>query len=380
MLLRRLVIDCFRNLGSQQLDFCSHKNYLFGENAQGKTNLLEVIYLLCLCKSFRTASDAEMVPLGKEYFSITGHFIGQNSIEHEIHLRYQTASGKLLVLDGKPLHQLSRLVGQFPVVVLSVADYDITHGSPQQRRRFFNILASQCSTRYLNDLKEYDKIIKQRNRILWLGQNSRMQARDDLAVWDEQLISRGTALMRFRQRLVAEMSEVLASRYQRIAGDSDARLTITYQPNVTGGGEAEMEQQFAERLRQRQSAEAARGVSLVGPHRDDFLFQIGPRPLRQYGSRGEHKSALISLKAAELDLLKRHLQMTPLLLLDDLYAELDQERGERVIDLFSEEGQCFISGTSADYASLQHRLQRGEREELFLVGGGEIRRAGIGEG
>lgn len=380
MVLRSLVIDGFRNLGFQRLEFCTHKNYLFGENAQGKTNLLEVIYLLCLCKSFRTSSDVEMVRTGAEGFSITGHFSGEKDIEHEIQLRFQTASGKQLVLDGKSVHQFSLLVGQFPAVVLSVADYDITHGSPQQRRRFFNILASQCSARYLNDLKEYDKIIKQRNRLLWLAQSGKTRMRDDLSVWDEQLIARGSALMRFRKALVEEMAEVLSARYQQISGSGSDRLTITYQPNVDYQNGTAIEGLFSEQLRRLRHAETARGLSLVGPHRDEFQFTIGARPLRHYGSRGEHKSVLISLKATELEVLQRHLHRTPLLLLDDLYAELDQRRGERVVDLFSEEGQCFISGTSADYAAVQHQVHRAEQQQVFFVRAGQIEQAGDGQG
>ncbi len=379
MVLRSLVIEGFRNLGCQRLEFCAHKNFLFGENAQGKTNLLEVIYLLCLCKSFRTSSDSEMVPAGSDGFSITGQFISEQAIEHEIQLRFQSAAGKQLVLDGKPLHQLSLLVGQFPAVVLSVADYDITHGSPQQRRRFFNILASQCSVRYLNDLKEYDKIIKQRNRLLWLARNGQSRMRDDLSVWDEQLILRGSALMQFRRALVEEMAELLSARYQEISGNGSERLTITYQPNVNAPEGESISGLFSEKLRRLRQAEIARGLSLVGPHRDEFEFAIGGRPLRQYGSRGEHKSALISLKATELAVLQRQLQRTPLLLLDDLYAELDQRRGERVIELFSGEGQCFISGTSADYTTVQHNLHRQE-QQLFFVRSGQIEQANHGQG
>jgi len=215
MFLRSLAIESFRNLDAQHLEFYARKNYLFGENAQGKTNLLEAIYLLCLCKSFRTSNDAELIPLGKDHFNLTGRFADKIGIDHEIVLRYHVASGKQVILDGKPVHHLSSLVGQFPVVVLSAADYDITHGSPQQRRRFFNILASQCSSRFLNDLKEYEKVIKQRNRILWLTQNGRINSGDELEAWNEQLILKGCALMEFRSKLVSEMAAVLLHHYRK---------------------------------------------------------------------------------------------------------------------------------------------------------------------
>jgi len=374
MFLRSLAIESFRNLDAQHLEFYARKNYLFGENAQGKTNLLEAIYLLCLCKSFRTSNDAELIPLGKDHFNLTGRFADKIGIDHEIVLRYHVASGKQVILDGKPVHHLSSLVGQFPVVVLSAADYDITHGSPQQRRRFFNILASQCSSRFLNDLKEYEKVIKQRNRILWLTQNGRINSGDDLEAWNEQLILKGCALMEFRSKLVSEMAAVLLHHYRSISGDATEPFTITYEPNVEAAPGTDPRDRFVEKLRKMKGLEIARGVSMVGPHRDEFKLCVGERTLRQFGSRGEHKSALISIKAAELFLLKSYLNTTPMLLLDDLYAELDQERGEKVIELFSDGGQCIISGTSADFSSLQHSLHRQKEEYLFFVREGRIER------
>ncbi len=374
MFLRSLAIESFRNLDAQHLEFYARKNYLFGENAQGKTNLLEAIYLLCLCKSFRTSNDAELIPLGKDHFNLTGRFADKIGIDHEIVLRYHVASGKQVILDGKPVHHLSSLVGQFPVVVLSAADYDITHGSPQQRRRFFNILASQCSSRFLNDLKEYEKVIKQRNRILWLTQNGRINSGDELEAWNEQLILKGCALMEFRSKLVSEMAAVLLHHYRSISGDATEPFTITYEPNVEVDPGTDPRDRFVEKLRKMKGLEIARGVSMVGPHRDEFKLCVGERTLRQFGSRGEHKSALISIKAAELFLLKSYLNTTPMLLLDDLYAELDQERGEKVIELFSDGGQCIISGTSADFSSLQHSLHRQKEEYLFFVREGRIER------
>ncbi len=374
MFLRSLAIESFRNLDAQHLEFYARKNYLFGENAQGKTNLLEAIYLLCLCKSFRTSNDAELIPLGKDHFNLTGRFADKIGIDHEIVLRYHITSGKQVILDGKPVHHLSSLVGQFPVVVLSAADYDITHGSPQQRRRFFNILASQCSSRFLNDLKEYEKVIKQRNRILWLTQNGRINSGDELEAWNEQLILKGCALMEFRSKLVSEMAAVLLHHYRSISGDATEPFTITYEPNVEAAPGTDPRDRFVEKLRKMKGLEIARGVSMVGPHRDEFKLCVGERTLRQFGSRGEHKSALISIKAAELFLLKSYLNTTPMLLLDDLYAELDQERGEKVIELFSDGGQCIISGTSADFSSLQHSLHRQKEEYLFFVREGRIER------
>ena len=372
MFLRSLGIDSFRNIEPQSLHFNADKNYFFGDNAQGKTNLLEAIYLLCLCKSFRSATDQEMLRMGADVYSLRGLFIDSQNIEREVSFCYSGAAGKQISLDGKPVHHYSTLVGLFPVVILSVADYDITHGAPQQRRRFMNILSSQCSPRYLNDLKEYERIVKQRNRVLTLIQTGKQQAESELEVWDEQLVQRGSALIRFRHKIISELNELVQSYYQTIAWGRREIFSIRYQSRLAESDDHSLPDHYAKALQRIKKMEIQRGMTLMGPHRDDFIFRIGDRSLKSFGSRGEHKSALISLKAAEVTLLRQKLNTSPLLLLDDLYAELDRIRGEKVLDIFMDDSQCFITATTFDYAALQGTRSLQNQKTLFFVTDGKF--------
>lgn len=367
MHLSSLCIESFRNIEKQHFQFNPEKNYFFGDNAQGKTNLLEAIYLLCLCKSFRSAADQEMIQMGKMEYKLSGRFMDAQNIDHEVIFQYGNKEGKHISLDGKPIYQYSSLVGQFPVVVLSVADYDITHGPPQQRRRFINILSSQCSPRYLSDLKEYERIVKQRNKVLGSIQSGKRYAESELEVWDEQLLQKGAAVIMFRHQLVAELNQLIQNYYRIIAWGSPDIFSVTYQPRIDALHPGDVVDQFKVALRKSHKLEKMRGMTLVGPHRDDFVFNIGERPLRNYGSRGEHKSALISLKAAEATLLRQRLQVSPLLLLDDLYAELDRIRGEKVMDIFSDGSQCFITATSFDYDALVATQAISDQKTQFFV-------------
>jgi DNA replication and repair protein RecF len=355
MHLQRLDIDGFRNLKQQVCQFPGVHNYIFGDNAQGKTNLLECIYLLCLTKSFRTHEEAELVASDQSGFHLAAVITDESHVDHHIHMTYGTGEGKKLQLDSKPVQAFSMLVGQFPVVKLSTEDHEITAGPPQQRRRFFNILLSQLSSRYLSDLKEYDHIVKQRNRVLEMAAKGHVEHRHDLEAWNDQLVHKAEALSLARQNLVEELNEVLQVLYKHLVGAS-ATLRVVYRPHVALNQESSYADTFYALLKKLHGRELGQAQTLAGPHRDDFQFLIADRDVRRYASRGEHKSVLISLKGAEVALLRKKLDKAPLVLLDDLFAELDVQRIQAVLQMSLQQGQRFITGTSFDHQLLSGRL------------------------
>lgn len=355
MHLQRLDIDGFRNLKQQVCPFPGVHNYIFGDNAQGKTNLLECIHLLCLTKSFRTHEDAELVASDRNGFHLAALITDETRVDHHIHMTYAAGQGKQLQLDSKPVQAFSTLVGQFPVVKLSTEDHDITAGAPQQRRRFFNILMSQLSLRYLSDLKEYDRILKQRNRILEMAAKGRLEHRHDLEAWNDQLVRKAEALFLARHNLVEELNEVLLVLYKHLVNASDT-LRVVYRPHVGQSRNSSYSDTFYALLKKVHGRELAQAQTLAGPHRDDFQFMIADRDVRRYASRGEHKSVLISLKGAEVALLRKKLDKAPLVLLDDLFAELDIQRIQAVLQMSLQQGQRFITGTSFDHQLLSGRL------------------------
>lgn len=369
MHLNRLVIHKFRNIHNNHLEFCPHKNYLFGDNAQGKTNIIEAIYLLCLAKSFRSREESDLVPFGEHDYFVEGEFTSETSLQHRVAVRYDSNQGKQIHVDHKRLNQYSKLIGLFPVISLSADDYEITAGPPAQRRRFFNILLSQSSTRYLDDLKHYEKVLKQRNLLLADRESRTSSHAAQLEVWTRQLLEYGDRLMRARAHMVQALNQALGEFYQTITRQSSS-LRVVYQPNVPIKDKTTQDP-FEARLTRLGRKERQQGRTLVGPHRDEFGFFIGDRELRRFGSQGEHKSALVSLKAAEARVLYERTDIHPILLLDDLYAELDTARSHHVMDLFDVDNQLFITGTTLDYSGIRDSDQFKEHQTTFFVKQGE---------
>ena len=316
---------------------------------------MEMIYFLCLTKSFRTSEDQECLSHQQNHFLLEACFIDESQLEHSLQVSYQPGAGKSIHLDGKPLHRSSELIGRFPVIKLSQEDLEITSGPPHQRRRFCNILLSQVSVRYLGLLKEYERIVKQRNCILKKGLNDRSVAGAGVEIWDGPLMNKAAAISDLRGKMVDELNPLLQEYYQKFTGKGDI-LTLEYLPDVAARRDESYAAAFQRRLNHCRWQEYQRGITLIGPHRDDFKFFINGKELRLFGSSGEHKSVAVCLKAAEGVLIRRTLDRLPIVLLDDLYAELDWDRGERALHLFSSDLQCFVTGTSFDYQALQPLL------------------------
>jgi len=371
MYLKKLVINNFRNIKYFDLEFQSSRIFFFGNNAQGKTNIIESIYTLCLTKSFRTRDESELVMFGEDGFTIEGTFLDEIRISRRIVVLYQLTSGKKIHLDGKPLPQFSKLVGLFPVVILSSEDHTVTIGPPSQRRRFFNILLSQISSIYLEALKDYERILRQRNQVLNnIGMGDR-KANDQLEVWNKQLVKTGSVIIKSREKIVKEINPILNEYYQKLTSKKN-QLQIVYEPNVRKTEDEDIEKQFMSMLTAFMTKEIYQGKTLIGPHRDEFVFSINNKNLRKYGSRGEHKSVLVSLKTAEAHLLKKKTETEPILLLDDLYSELDRERAKRALDLFPAQSQTFITGTTADYDSMRAVIESDQDSTVYFINNGQI--------
>ena len=373
MYLNRLRVQEFRNILPTTLEFSPHRNYLFGDNAQGKTNLIEAIYLLCLAKSFRTNEDGALAPFDKSGFLIEGDFSSAENIQRHVGIMYDEAGGKQIKVDGKKLQQYSRLVGLFPIIILSANDHEITAGPPAMRRRFFNVLLSQSSSRYLDDLKHYEKVLKQRNKMLAVSVSGDKSTQAQMEIWDAQLVEVGARIIAARAAIVNDINPFLSEFYRRISSEKWT-LRVSYRPNAAIDGIEDIKEGFFRLLKRSASRERMQGKTLVGPHRDEFIFYISDYNLRRFGSRGEHKSALVSLKAAEAHVLQQRRQTLPILLLDDLYAELDQERSHNVLNLFDPGSQVFVTGTSLDYAGMKNSSGLASDQTIFKVQAGGISR------
>ncbi len=363
MILHRLQLTHFRNFASLDIQPGPGKNYFIGENGQGKTNLLESIYCLGLIKSFRASSDLELVQKGTTGYQISGEIYNELSVHHKVAIVYNQGR-KAVSFDGKKIARHASLVGQLPIVLFNPEDHRITSGSPSERRRFLDIILSQSHKSYLASLQEFQKILKHRNRLLVNIREGNSKP-DELDAWDWNLAKSGHHVMAMRKAFIERIQGPLKDIYARIAA-RPAELVIRYSPSDENA--ATDAQGFISALQSHRQAELLRQQTLIGPHRDDVTFYLNGMDARRHASRGEQKSILLALKLIEYDYLKESSETLPLLLLDDIYSELDEKRQSRVVEQLMQIGQSFITSThirgDLDQASTVFKIVQGTLEQI----------------
>jgi DNA replication and repair protein RecF len=346
MKLERIQIHSFRNILDAELSFCERFNIIVGKNAQGKTNLLESIFLLGTMKSFRMARNGDLISYGAPLSLLKG-LGARDGVSREISLSIRE-SGKKAFIDGKPVIRLSDFFGNLNMVVFSPEDISMARGMPDVRRRYLDRAVFSGDTGYLTIHHEYSRILKNRNALLRLGE------RDGLDAWTERMADAGARLMVKRESFTAEIGTLLREFYQGIAGTGHEAL-IRYRSRIMTPDRSlnSMRAALKEVLENRIADELRRGTSLAGPHRDDLEFILNGKPLNHHGSQGEQRSFILALKMAEIEYLKRRWGNPPLLLLDDMTSELDRDRNGNFMGFLKEKDmQVFITTTSLDNISL----------------------------
>jgi DNA replication and repair protein RecF len=347
--IRDIHVRKFRNHTQTDAVFAEGVNALLGQNGEGKTNLLEAISYLCLTKSFFGSTDGTVLQIGEEGFELSGELEGDSGVRHHVAVTYEhTKAEKEFFINGTRVEKFSDVVGQFPVVVLSPESGAITTGGPVDRRRFLDFVISQASKMYLEELLEYRRVLRQRNRVLFDSKASRTDATELLEPWNEELVDRGARIMHRRHLFLEELQPLVAESYGSIAGRVE-EPTMKYEPSVAAEGlvsEEAIRLLFVKDLKRKASEEKRFGITLVGPHRDELRFEINHRGLRSHASQGQHKTFLIALKVAEFLYLQNKRKERPILLLDDIFTELDKHRAQKLLALTESIGQAFISTTS----------------------------------
>ena len=344
----RAQLRQFRNHDCTELEFGATTNALLGDNGEGKTNVLEALSFLCLTKSFYAASDATVLQKGKDLFEVKGTLLSDVGIEHAVRAVYESQSNqKRVFIDGKEPERLSSVIGQFPIVVLSPENSNITFGTPADRRRFMDLVIAQSSRVYFEDLLEYRRVLRQRNKIL-SDIHRGFGGNDLLEPWNETLVTHGARLLLKRAQFFEEFAPFIRRAYKSIAQESENPV-IEYSPQVVARPLDRLEdiaERFREKLVNKKEEEIRLGITLVGPHRDEVVFSINALQLRSYASQGQHKTFLVALKVAEFFYLKERCTETPIILLDDVFTELDETRSQKLIALIDSLGQSFITTTN----------------------------------
>jgi len=342
-----LQIRHFRNLAEQQLDLPAEGVAIVGENAQGKTNLLEAIYYLETFRSFRGSRDHRLVAFGEDFFRVVGSLDGAVAEDRvEVAAAFQTkGKRKKISLNGEEPERLGDALGRVAAVAFSPADVALVSDGPGARRRFLDIVLSLNSPGYLGSLQRFRQVLGQRNAALRDGRWS-----GTVEAWDEGLTESGARVMEGRFRWVEKWRENFSSYYQRVSGGLAAHLE--YQPGVKlggGRGREEIAEAFAAALLEARPREVRLGTTVVGPQRDDLLLSVvdgdDHRDLREYGSGGQRRTAALALRLVEAATIREARGQEPIVLMDDVFAELDPGRSERILSLMEEEetGQVLLT-------------------------------------
>lgn len=319
MIIKKIELKNFRNYENLNIEFDKKTNILYGKNAQGKTNLLEAAYISATTKSYKGIKDSDLIKIGEKEAHICTKIENEDE-EYSIDFHIRTGKPKGIAINKIPQKRASDIFGKVQVVFFSPEDLEILKRGPEKRRRFLDMELSQIDKVYLNDLATYKKTIAQRNKLL-KDIEFEHSLIDTLSVWDDKLIKYGSKIIKKRRNFIANLKEIVSSKYYKISHEN---IEMDYEPNVE-------EDDFSEILIKKRWEEIHLGQTTVGPHRDDISFEINGLDARKYGSQGQQRSAALSLKLAEIDIIKEKRGQNPILLLDDVLSELDTERQKELL-------------------------------------------------
>lgn len=349
MYLEEIRLANFRNYRRETLSFSAGINVFVGDNAQGKTNLLEGVHVLSTSRSHRASSDKDLISWGEDECSVSGtaHASG---IRHQVSVRYSINSGKSVEIDGKRIRRSSDLTPILATIVFSPEDLQIVKGSPGLRRRFLDSELIQVSAAYRHAYREYTRALQHRNTMLRTYRPRLRSSCSDVAVWDKQVVDHGSRLIALRYKAVRELRRLGDDTYRTVAGGTEG-LNLSYVSTVVDKEEDDEEtikDAFVSALEKTAEESIARGITVVGPHRDDLAIAIDGKDTRSFGSQGQQRTAVLAMKMAMLQFVQDCLGDVPVLLLDDVMSELDEKRRKYLLSVVSDRIQTFVTTTSPD--------------------------------
>jgi DNA replication and repair protein RecF len=360
MYVETLHLTNFRNYEEQTIAFCPYTNMITGDNAQGKTNLLEAVYLFSQGKSHRTKADKELIGFGKDFASLSLTF-HDKSRDHQAVMKFSKSGRKAVKMNGVSLTKLSMLLSYLNAVIFSPEDLNLVKGSPGARRKFLDSAISQLYPNYLGTLIDYFKVLGQKNSLLKTLKRGRNHSDATLSVWNEQLASLCVTIMTYRKKFLERLSDFASQIHDEISGET---LEISYTPSVNCG--IIDDRSLLLQLEEQQEREIEFGSALLGIHRDDVRFFINGKDVRMYGSQGQQRTVVLSLKMAQTEYIYSEKDEYPILLLDDIMSELDQSR-RRYLSRRIRDKQVLITCTDTDV------LESDSHTKLFYVQNGHIK-------
>lgn len=351
MYIEEIVLENFRNYNEKNLTFDKAGSFLCGMNGCGKTNLLESIYILVYGKSFKTINPEELVMHSKDFFRIKGFFNGTH--KKKIEFRFSHGKKKILINDVE-ITNMKELIGNVALILLSLNDINLITGEPAMRRRFLDSLLSLLFPDYLSDLLDYRRVLRQRNKVLYLRKIGRRDDISGIDGWTDELVQIGSRIIKRRLSIMKDLNEC-ASFYYTLFSPQEDRLSVEYALSFQLN--ESIKESFYESINKRREEELEKGMTLTGPHRDELSITINELPIRKYASEGEQRTCAISLKIAQASFLKSKRNDSPILLIDEAVAELDKVRTEKVLNSVTTIGQCFVATTNCEMLNTMTTLK-----------------------
>ncbi len=357
MIIKSLELSDFRNYAFLDMAFDEGTNILYGDNAQGKTNILEAIFVSATTKSHKGSKDKDMIRFGNEEAHIRT-YLDKDNLENRVDMHLRSARSKGIAINGKKIKKAAQLLGLLNVVFFSPEDLSIIKNGPGERRRFVDMELCQLDSFYLYNLNHYNKIVNQRNKLL-KDMYFHPELKETLSIWDAQLVSFGSKIIERRAVFAEQLNEMTIDIHKKLSGGRET-LRMIYEPDVS------MED-FEEKCRRNQERDVRLKQTTTGPHRDDFSFMIGDVDIRKFGSQGQQRTAALSLKLSEIELVKKISKDKPVLLLDDVLSELDSNRQNYLLNSIGDI-QTIITCTGLD----DFINNRFEINKIFKVTNGTV--------
>jgi DNA replication and repair protein RecF len=339
----------FRNYTNQRIEPGPMMNIIVGPNAQGKSNLLEAVYALTTTKSHRTNRDADLIRVDTDACRIACDLVRETQNDTTLEMILSRSEKKAVKINTVKHSKIADMIGQLNSVIFSAEDLAMIKGDPSERRRFLNLEVSQLSGQYIYALGSYKRALEQRNALLKMLKTVGGSA-DTLSIWDEQLVTFGSILLSWRAKFVRTLAGLASPIHQQLSDGVEA-LHIRYEPSIPVEESDTIEDiasNFRRVITQVRGQELARGTTVKGPHRDDISFIVDDMDVRYFGSQGQQRTAALAIKLAEIHLVQEMVGESPVVLLDDVMAELDEKRRSHVFDLTCGRCQTFASATSLD--------------------------------
>lgn len=357
MIIESMELQHYRNYPALQISFDPGTNIFYGDNAQGKTNALEAVYVCCTTKSHRASRDKDLIRFGQEEAHIKLQ-VKKDNVSYRIDMHLKKNKPKGIAVNGIPIRKASELFGIANVVFFSPEDLNIIKNGPSERRRFLDLELCQVNKLYVHNLVNYNKILMQRNKCL-KDLSFRPEYESTLEIWDEQLIRYGLPLMEYRKQFIDQLNRLIEVVHGKLTGKKE-HLVLSYEPNV-------QPEEFSAVLVKNRESDKKQKTTLSGPHRDDMSFFINQIDIRKFGSQGQQRSAALSLKLSEIELVRELIHDYPILLLDDVLSELDRGRQNHLLNSINHI-QTMITCTGLD-DFIGHRFPL---NRIFKVTGGEV--------